>query len=117
MEASETGSSNGRGGGGGGDSNGGGHTSSYEPLEGRRTFDTADSPELDGGGPPKDRRRLVFFALMTAGVGFVLPYNRCVQVCVCVIERERERVCRYVCVSVLVARIQLDLILRYICTR
>uniref|UniRef100_A0A182UJV3 Equilibrative nucleoside transporter 4 n=1 Tax=Anopheles melas TaxID=34690 RepID=A0A182UJV3_9DIPT len=75
MEASETGSSNGRGGGGGGDSNGGGHTSSYEPLEGRRTFDTADSPELDGGGPPKDRRRLVFFALMTAGVGFVLPYN------------------------------------------
>nr|XP_040236933.2 equilibrative nucleoside transporter 4 [Anopheles coluzzii] len=75
MEATETGSSNGRGGGGGGDSNGGGHTSSYEPLEGRRTFDTADSPELDGGGPPKDRRRLVFFALMTAGVGFVLPYN------------------------------------------
>uniref|UniRef100_A0A182KCJ3 Equilibrative nucleoside transporter 4 n=1 Tax=Anopheles christyi TaxID=43041 RepID=A0A182KCJ3_9DIPT len=74
MEASENGSSTGRGG-GGGDSNGGGHTSSYEPLEGRRTFDTSDSPELDGGGPPKDRRRLVFFALMTAGVGFVLPYN------------------------------------------
>uniref|UniRef100_A0A182PQY0 Equilibrative nucleoside transporter 4 n=1 Tax=Anopheles epiroticus TaxID=199890 RepID=A0A182PQY0_9DIPT len=75
MEASENGSSgNGRGG-AGGDSNGGGHTSSYEPLEGRRTFDTSDSPELDGGGPPKDRRRLVFFALMTAGVGFVLPYN------------------------------------------
>ncbi|XP_035892498.1 equilibrative nucleoside transporter 4 [Anopheles stephensi] len=74
MEASENGSSAGGGGGGGG-SNGGGHTSSYEPLEGRRTFDTSDSPELDGGGPPKDRRRLVFFALMTAGVGFVLPYN------------------------------------------
>uniref|UniRef100_A0A182TBA8 Equilibrative nucleoside transporter 4 n=1 Tax=Anopheles maculatus TaxID=74869 RepID=A0A182TBA8_9DIPT len=72
MEASENGSSTG---GGGGGSNGGGHTSSYEPLEGRRTFDTSDSPELDGGGPPKDRRRLVFFALMTAGVGFVLPYN------------------------------------------
>ncbi|XP_053669601.1 equilibrative nucleoside transporter 4 [Anopheles marshallii] len=74
MEATENGSST-SGGGGGGGSNGGGHTSSYEPLEGRRTFDTSDSPELDGGGPPKDRRRLVFFALMTAGVGFVLPYN------------------------------------------
>ncbi|XP_052902574.1 equilibrative nucleoside transporter 4 isoform X1 [Anopheles moucheti] len=75
MEASENGSSTGGGGGSGGGSNGGGHTSSYEPLEGRRTFDTSDSPDLDGGGPPKDRRRLVFFALMTAGVGFVLPYN------------------------------------------
>lgn len=52
---------------------------SYEPLEGRRTFDTSDSPEMEGGGPPKDRRKLVFFALMTAGVGFVLPYNRCVM--------------------------------------
>uniref|UniRef100_A0A182QAZ8 Equilibrative nucleoside transporter 4 n=1 Tax=Anopheles farauti TaxID=69004 RepID=A0A182QAZ8_9DIPT len=72
MEASENGSSIGD---GGRNSNGGGHTSSYEPLEGRRTFETSDSPELDGGGPPKDRRRLVFFALMTAGVGFVLPYN------------------------------------------
>ncbi|XP_065089043.1 equilibrative nucleoside transporter 4 [Ochlerotatus camptorhynchus] len=48
---------------------------SYEPLEGRRAFDTSDSPEMEGGGPPKDRRKLVFFALMTAGVGFVLPYN------------------------------------------
>ncbi|XP_050093385.1 equilibrative nucleoside transporter 4 [Anopheles aquasalis] len=76
MEASENGST-GCGVSGGG-STGGGHSSSYEPLEGRRTFDTADSPtDLDGGGagPPKDRRRLVFFALMTAGVGFVLPYN------------------------------------------
>ncbi|XP_053686179.1 equilibrative nucleoside transporter 4 [Sabethes cyaneus] len=52
----------------------GGNTS-YEPLEGRRAFDTADGLEMDGGGPPKDRRKLVFFALMTAGVGFVLPYN------------------------------------------
>ncbi|XP_053679636.1 equilibrative nucleoside transporter 4 [Anopheles nili] len=75
MEASEHGSITGGTGDGGGGSNGSGHTSSYEPLEGRRTFDTSDSPELDGGGPPKDRRRLVFFALMTAGVGFVLPYN------------------------------------------
>ncbi|XP_058117505.1 equilibrative nucleoside transporter 4 [Anopheles coustani] len=73
MEASENGSSGG--GDRGGSGNSGVHTSSYEPLEGRRTFDTSDSPELDGGGPPKDRRRLVFFALMTAGVGFVLPYN------------------------------------------
>uniref|UniRef100_A0A182J809 Uncharacterized protein n=1 Tax=Anopheles atroparvus TaxID=41427 RepID=A0A182J809_ANOAO len=73
MEASENGSSGG--GDRGGSGNNGGHTSSYEPLEGRRTFDTSDSPELDGGGPPKDRRRLVFFALMTAGVSFVLPYN------------------------------------------
>ncbi|XP_058064133.1 equilibrative nucleoside transporter 4 [Anopheles bellator] len=73
MEASENGST-GRGVGGSG-STSGGHSSSYEPLEGRRTFDNADSPDLDGGGPPKDRRRLVFFALMTAGVGFVLPYN------------------------------------------
>ncbi|XP_062562972.1 equilibrative nucleoside transporter 4 [Armigeres subalbatus] len=52
----------------------GGNTS-YEPLEGRRAFDTSDSPEMEGGGPPKDRKKLVFFALMTAGVGFVLPYN------------------------------------------
>uniref|UniRef100_A0A182FVD0 Uncharacterized protein n=1 Tax=Anopheles albimanus TaxID=7167 RepID=A0A182FVD0_ANOAL len=75
MEASENGST---GCGVSVGSTGGGHSSSYEPLEGRRTFDTADSPtDLDGGGagPPKDRRRLVFFALMTAGVGFVLPYN------------------------------------------
>ncbi|XP_055528277.1 equilibrative nucleoside transporter 4 [Wyeomyia smithii] len=52
-----------------------GANTSYEPLEGRRAFDTADGLEMDGGGPPKDRRKLVFFALMTAGVGFVLPYN------------------------------------------
>ncbi|XP_055589544.1 equilibrative nucleoside transporter 4 [Uranotaenia lowii] len=52
-----------------------GGNSSYEPLEGRRTFDMADSPQMEGGGPPKDRKKLVFFALMTAGVGFVLPYN------------------------------------------
>ncbi|ETN61712.1 equilibrative nucleoside transporter [Anopheles darlingi] len=79
MEASENGST-GCGVSGGSTGGGGGHSSSYEPLEGRRTFDTADSPDLDGSGgggagPPKDRRRLVFFALMTAGVGFVLPYN------------------------------------------
>lgn len=79
MEATENG---GGGGGGGGGGSGGGNTS-YEPLEGtRRAFDTSDSPEMDGcsggGGPPQDRRKLVFFALMTAGVGFVLPYNRCV---------------------------------------
>ncbi|XP_055628181.1 equilibrative nucleoside transporter 4 [Toxorhynchites rutilus septentrionalis] len=52
-----------------------GGNSSYEPLEGRRAFDASDSPEMEGGGPPKDRKKLVFFALMTAGVGFVLPYN------------------------------------------
>ncbi|XP_058459856.1 equilibrative nucleoside transporter 4 [Malaya genurostris] len=52
-----------------------GGNSSYEPLEGRRAFDTSDSLGMEGSSPPKDRRKLVFFALMTAGVGFVLPYN------------------------------------------
>ncbi|XP_058831058.1 equilibrative nucleoside transporter 4 [Topomyia yanbarensis] len=52
-----------------------GGNSSYEPLEGRRAFDTSEGLDMEGGGPPKDRRKLVFFALMTAGVGFVLPYN------------------------------------------
>ena len=48
---------------------------SYEPLEGRRNTGHTDSPEIDTG-PPQDRRHTVYLALLTAGIGFVLPYNR-----------------------------------------
>lgn len=49
----------------------------YEPLEGRRVnhHEPMDSPEIDVG-PPKDRKHVVYLALLAAGIGFVLPYNR-----------------------------------------
>lgn len=48
----------------------------YEPLEGRRVnnLEVLDSPEIDVG-PPKDRKHIVYLALLAAGIGFVLPYN------------------------------------------
>ncbi|XP_055855046.1 equilibrative nucleoside transporter 4 isoform X2 [Episyrphus balteatus] len=48
----------------------------YEPLEGRRVnhHEPMDSPEIDVG-PPKDRKHVVYLALLAAGIGFVLPYN------------------------------------------
>ena len=53
------------------------NNTTYEPLGGRRIFDTSDSPELASNtGCPKDRNKIVFFALLTAGIGFVLPYHR-----------------------------------------
>lgn len=50
-------------------------TTTYEPLEGRRNPELTDSPVIDAG-PPKDRKHIVYLALLTAGIGFVLPYNR-----------------------------------------
>lgn len=62
----------------------------YEPLGGRsarsgRSSRTAgsgmrhptniDSPEFDTRAP-KDHRHAVYLALLAAGIGFVLPYNR-----------------------------------------
>ncbi|XP_055384066.1 equilibrative nucleoside transporter 4 [Condylostylus longicornis] len=80
----------GDGGGGGGD--GIGHNGSninasdrntqattYEPLDNnhRRNHhrEPLDSPEMDSTSPPKDRKHMVYLALLTAGIGFVLPYN------------------------------------------
>jgi hypothetical protein len=51
--------------------------SSYEPLEGRRPErEATESPESPSSSPPKDSINQVYFALLTAGIGFVLPYNR-----------------------------------------
>lgn len=53
----------------------------YEPLSGggrsnSRQFDTAsDSPENNISPPPKDTRHIVYLSLLTAGIGFILPYN------------------------------------------
>lgn len=47
----------------------------YEPLGGRRNRNRSDSPDIDLL-PPKDHKHLVYVSLMTAGIGFVLPYNR-----------------------------------------
>lgn len=47
----------------------------YEPLEGRRHVDPVESPETEAS-PPKDPRHIVYLSLLTAGIGFVLPYNR-----------------------------------------
>ncbi|CAD7081086.1 unnamed protein product [Hermetia illucens] len=45
----------------------------YEPLGDRhRSGCATDSPDH---GPPKDRKHIVYIALLTAGIGFVLPYN------------------------------------------
>lgn len=49
----------------------------YERLEGRANLNPSGSPEMDAT-PPKDVKHLVYMALLTAGVGFVLPYNRLV---------------------------------------
>ncbi|XP_055694429.1 equilibrative nucleoside transporter 4 [Lutzomyia longipalpis] len=47
----------------------------YEPLGGsRRHYEPSESPDTDTG-PPKDRKHIVYLALLTAGIGFVLPYN------------------------------------------
>lgn len=50
--------------------------STYEPLEGqRRRTESTDSPEIDTA-PPQDRNGILYIALLAAGIGFVLPYNR-----------------------------------------
>lgn len=48
----------------------------YERLDGRGgNLDPSGSPEMEAA-PPKDHRHFVYLALLTAGIGFVLPYNR-----------------------------------------
>lgn len=49
--------------------------STYEPLEGQRHIESTDSPDLDAT-PPRDRNGILYIALLAAGIGFVLPYNR-----------------------------------------
>lgn len=62
----------------------GAQDTTYEPLEGRsgrgsgsgmRHPASIDSPEYDTRAP-KDHRHAVYLALLAAGIGFVLPYNR-----------------------------------------
>lgn len=69
----------------------GGQETTYEPLDGRgsgrsrsshsttgsglRRPGSMDSPEFDNRAP-KDQRHSVYLALLAAGIGFVLPYNR-----------------------------------------
>lgn len=52
--------------------------STYEPLEGqpppRNRLESTDSP--DETSPPQDRNGILYIALLAAGIGFVLPYNR-----------------------------------------
>ncbi len=53
-------------------------SNTYEPLSGGRSnsrqFDIdPDSPE--NSSPPKDTRHIVYLSLLTAGIGFILPYN------------------------------------------
>lgn len=54
-------------------------TNIYEPLEGRNVSgirpEVMDSPESELRAP-KDEKHLVYSALLAAGIGFVLPYNR-----------------------------------------
>jgi solute carrier family 29 (equilibrative nucleoside transporter) protein 4 len=51
-----------------------GERTTYEPLgtSSARNF-TDTSPEHTN--PPKDHRNVVYFSLVIAGIGFVLPYN------------------------------------------
>lgn len=53
--------------------------STYEPLEGRRRnrLESTDSPDIETPSPaPQDRNGILYIALVAAGIGFVLPYNR-----------------------------------------
>lgn len=55
--------------------------STYEPLEGqpplRNRLESTDSPDIETS-PPQDRNGILYIALVAAGIGFVLPYNRSV---------------------------------------
>lgn len=53
-------------------------STTYEPLEGRSSgirHEPMDSPETDVRAP-KDQKNMVYLAMLAAGIGFVLPYNR-----------------------------------------
>lgn len=75
------------------DSQAGNVLASYEQLSGRRHFNNNNSnlhqhqhthdasPENSQSQLPEhdnDRKNIVYFSLLTAGIGFVLPYNRSV---------------------------------------
>lgn len=50
----------------------------YEPLNTanvRNHFDTSPEHSSSHSSPPKDTRNIVYLSLLTAGIGFVLPYN------------------------------------------
>lgn len=47
----------------------------YAPLERRNLRNENCETDIDIG-PPKDRKHMVYISLLTAGIGFVLPYNR-----------------------------------------
>ena len=52
--------------------------STYEPLEvggGRNSRQYDQDESSSNSTPPQDSRNIVYLALLTAGVGFVLPYN------------------------------------------
>lgn len=55
--------------------------STYEPLEGqplpRNRLESTDSPDVETS-QPQDRNGILYIALVAAGIGFVLPYNRSV---------------------------------------
>lgn len=55
--------------------------STYEPLDGhqptRNRLESTDSPDIETS-PPQDRNGILYIALVAAGIGFVLPYNRSV---------------------------------------
>lgn len=46
----------------------------YEPLEDRRRIES-DGADMEST-PPRDRNGILYVALLAAGIGFVLPYNR-----------------------------------------
>lgn len=50
---------------------------SYEPYEpiGTTTRTFSDTSPNHNTNPPKDHRHIVYLSLLTAGIGFVLPYN------------------------------------------
>lgn len=49
--------------------------STYEPLGSTARNFIDSSPESSNANAPKDHRNIVYLSLLTAGIGFVLPYN------------------------------------------
>lgn len=47
---------------------------SYEPL-GSTARNFSDTSPEHNSNPPKDHKNVVYFSLVVAGIGFVLPYN------------------------------------------
>lgn len=49
-------------------------TATYEPLS-KRKVSVAPEEDSPSTSPPKDTRNFVYLSLLSAGIGFVLPYN------------------------------------------